>query len=246
MKVIALCAQKGGTGKTSTTAALGAGLHKAGQHVLFVDLDPQANLSAMLGADTTGKTITDVFTGKKITTAIQTTPHGDIIAADGMLAAKGTLAGSNPEYRLQQALEPVRKKYDVVLVDCAPTLGLLTVAGLTAADGAIIPLKADRFSCDSLAEILDTIQTVKRRTNRRLSVYGVLITMFSKNATVQRVMLEELTEKATAAGITVYSPPIRKGVAVEEMQITGTLSRSGAADDYRQFTAAVLKQLKGE
>ena len=246
MKTIAIAAQKGGVGKTASAAAIGAGLHRAGQRVLYIDLDPQANLSAQLGVDQSAATVTDVLTGKrKITDAIQDTAQGAIIPADGLLAGKDILTGRGAEYRLRDALEPVKRKHDICLIDCPPSLGLLTIAALTAADGVIIPCKADRFSLDALQEISDTIAAVKERANKRLTVYGVLVTMFMPRSTVQRVMLEELTEQASRAGVTVYEPPIRRAVAVEETQLGGTVydTRNGAAEDYQQITSTILKQL---
>jgi len=246
VKTICVISQKGGTGKTTTTAALGAGLHRAGQRVLCVDFDPQRNLSLMLGA-TKGPTIYDVLTGKcKTTAAIQTTAQGAIIPSDGRLSEKGMLTGRGAEYRLRDALEPVKKDFDIALIDCPPNLGALTIAALTAADGAIVPCKPDRFSMDALHEIAGTIDVIRDSTNRGLKILGVLITQFDRRTTAHRLMMDELAEQATALGMTVLDPPIRRAIAAEEAQITGGTvydTRNNAGEDYQKFTDAILKHL---
>lgn len=249
MKTIAFIAQKGGTGKTASTAAIGEGLRRLGKTVLFIDLDPQGNLSTQLEAATDAVTITDVLTGKrKLTAAIQTTAHGDIVAADSFLAGDDIFTGRRPEYRLRDALTPVKGDYDVCLIDCPPSLSMLTISALTAADGAIIPCKADRFSLYALQEIDSTIQAVKGNLNKSLKIYGVLVTMFQSRATIHKIGLEELQEQAASMGISVYAPPIRAAVAVQEAQLGGSVydTRNNAADDYKAVTLAILKQLEGD
>lgn len=248
MKTICIVNQKGGVGKTASTAAIGAGLHRAGQRVLYIDLDPQRNLSLQLGA-AQGVTVYDILTGKgKATTAAQDTAQGAIIPSDGRLSEKGMLTGRGAEYRLKDALEPVKKGFDVCLIDCPPSLGALTVAALTAADGVIIPCKADRFSMDALHEITGTIEVIRDSTNKGLKVYGVLITQYNPRTTVNRLILDEIKEQAEAQGMKVYDPPIRRAIAVEETQITGGTvydTRNGAAEDYQRITDTLLKQMKG-
>lgn len=248
MKTICVISQKGGTGKTTTTAALGAGLHRAGLRVLHTDFDPQRNLSLMLGA-LHGPTIYDVLTGKcKTTAAIQTTAQGAIIPSDGRLSEKGMLTGRGAEYRLRDAMEPIRKDFDAALIDCPPNLGALTIAALTAADGAIVPCKPDRFSMDALHEIAGTIDVIRNSTNRGLKIFGVLITQFDRRTTAHRFMSEEIAEQAAALGMTVLDPPIRRSITLEELQITGGSiydTRSGASEDYQRIIDTVQRQLKG-
>ena len=248
-RTIAIIAQKGGTGKTTTTAALGAGLSRSGLKVLYVDLDPQANLTGMLGATTQGVTLYDLLTSRKAKAAdaIQDTPQGAIIAASGRLAEGDILTGTGREYRLRETLEPVKKGFDVTLIDCPPTLGVLSVNALTAADGAIIPLRADRFSLDALTEFYETYATVRRYTNPALSILGVLVTCYNSRATINRLCLEALQEKASALGVTVYTPPIRRTVALEESQYSPdifTQPRSNAAKDYGEIVSTLLHQLQ--
>jgi len=248
MKTIAIVSQKGGVGKTTTTAALGAGLHRTSQRILVVDIDPQANASTMLEA-TPGPTIYDVLTGRsKTAQAIQTTAQGSIIPSDARLAEKGVLTGKGAEYRLKSALEPVKKDFDACLIDCPPNLGALSIAALTAADGVIVPCRPDRFSLSALHEISATLEAVRKATNTGLTVYGVLLTQFNRRSTLHRLMLDELRQQAEAMGMTVLDPPIRATVAFDELQFTNSTifdTRNGAAEDYQAITSTILKRLKG-
>lgn len=251
MKVIAIASQKGGVGKTTSTAAVGMGLTRSGYKVLHIDLDPQANLSQMMGATTTGITVYDLLTNRKAGTkdAIQTTPQGAIIAANGRLAEDGILTTTGKEYRLREALEPVKNSFDFILLDSPPSLGILSINALTAADGAIVPLKADRFSLDALGEFYQTFSVVQKYTNHDLTILGIIITQYNSRATINRLCLEQLQEQADELGLHVYQPPIRRTVALEEVQYTGNifdLPRSNGAADYGAIVEQIIKQTKQE
>lgn len=249
MKVVAITSMKGGTGKTSTTAALNAGLRRAGLRVLTIDADAQRNLSSMMGAKVQDvNTFYDVITGRVVArNAIQRTPQGPIIAASAELTDKRILQGRNSEYRLRDALKPIAKDYDVCLIDTGPQLGTIVYAVLTAADGIIVPCKADRFSMDSLRMIAATVKGVQANSNKNLTVYGVLVTMYERRLTVARLMREQLEAQAAALGFHVYATPIRKSVAVEETEITGedifSAGRNNAADDYGEIIKELLEQI---
>lgn len=249
MKVVAITSMKGGTGKTSTTAALNAGLRRAGLRVLTIDADAQRNLSSMMGAKVQDvNTFYDVVTGRVVArNAIQRTPQGPIIAASASLTEKGILQGRNSEYRLRDALKPIAKDYDVCLIDTGPQLGTIVYAVLTAADGIIVPCKADRFSMDSLRMIAATVKGVQANSNKNLTVYGVLVTMYERRLTVARLMRDELEAQAAALGFHVYATPIRKAVAVEESEITGedifSAGKNNAAEDYGEIITELLEQI---
>jgi chromosome partitioning protein len=249
MKVVAITSMKGGTGKTSTTAALNAGLRRAGLRVLTIDADAQRNLSSMMGAKVQDvNTFYDVVTGRVVArNAIQRTPQGPIIAASASLTEKGILQGRNSEYRLRDALKPIAKDYDVCLIDTGPQLGTIVYAVLTAADGIIVPCKADRFSMDSLRMIAATVKGVQTNSNKNLTVYGVLVTMYERRLTVARLMRDELEAQAAALGFHVYATPIRKAVAVEEAEITGedifSAGKNNAAEDYGEIIKELLEQI---
>lgn len=241
---------KGGTGKTSTAAALIAGLRREGKKVLAVDADPQGNLTNMMGGDSSGAArglYDTIVRGRSIRNSIQDTPQGPVVAADSRLAEKGILIGRNTEYRIREALANVANDYDVTVIDCAPGLSTLNYAALTAADGIVIPCKADRFCVDALAQIASTINAVKSNSNRRLQVYGVLITMYERRLTVARLMREKVEEQAAALGLPVYATPIRKCVAIEESEVTGedifTAGTNNAATDYGEIIKELLNQM---
>ena len=250
MKVIAIACQKGGTSKTTTTLCLGAGLHRAGLDVLHIDIDPQGSLSLCLNA-AQGVNVYDILIdGKPINRALQTTPQGALIAADGRLSARGLLTRKGDENRLARALEPLRSRYDVALIDAPPQLGPLSMNALNAADAVVIPMRPDRLSLNALHELHSTIQVIRQTTNPALEIYGIIVSMYDGRTTAHRLMLDEITEQAKALGVKVYNPPIRRSIALEEIQITGKSifdnPRSNAAQDYQAIINQIIEQMKGE
>lgn len=246
MPIITIAAQKGGVGKTATAAALGAGLRNRGRSVLYIDLDPQANLSAQLRASR-GLSVADILTGKaKAQSAIQHTAQGDIIPADARLSTKGFLYGRGDERLLRQALEPLQSKYDFILIDTPPSLGALTVSAMTAAKWALLPAKADRFSLDALREVTGTIREIQVHSNRDLQILGVVITMYNARTTVSKLIREKLTAQAEELGVSIYDPPIRRSVAIEEAEITGTIydSKNNAREDYDLLIDHILQRIE--
>ena len=250
MKTITIIAQKGGVGKTTTAAALGAGLMLyRGARVLFVDLDAQMNLSHTLEADTEGgsPSALDVLTGRSSAgDAIQHTPHGDIIAASPDLAgadALRALSSTGREYRLREALKPLSGSYDYCVIDTPPALGILSINALTAANKAIIPTEADKYSWESVLMLQGTLEAVKAYTNRALTVDGVLITKYSR-ANVTSYFEERLEEAAEKIGSRLYSVRIRQCVAIKAAQgleedIFTYAPKSNAAKDYRALVEEV-------
>lgn len=246
--IVAIAAQKGGTGKTTTAATLAAGLTIRGFKVLLVDLDQQGSLSFITGADPQGKTTLGLLTREiQAAEAIQHTATADIIpASKSLVAAEATLKETGGEYRLREALEPIRAEYDFIILDCPPALNSLTINALTAADEVIIPTQADILSLKGITQLYDSCQLVKKYTNKSLHIAGVLLTRHSSRAVIKRDLEEVLREQITGQMQTkTYKACIREGVAVNEAQylqqsIFQYSPRSKAASDYHAFIEEFL------
>lgn len=257
MITIAVVAQKGGVGKTTTAAALGAGLRRYhSARVLFVDMDSQRNLSQTINADTSGErpNTLDVLTGRaSAAEAVQHTENGDIIAASLALAGayeEKALTSKGKEYRLRDALRPLSGSYDYCVIDTPPALGIIMINALTAADKALLPVEADDFSKESIGDISGTLEAVKTYTNKGLQVDGILITRYSGRANVSRYYEGELEEAARSIGSRLYNVRIRQCSALRESQgLRGdvfTLSpRSNAAKDYRNLIQEIIGEEAG-
>jgi chromosome partitioning protein len=184
--VIVVANQKGGVGKTTTAINLGSALNELGKRVLLIDLDPQSALSAGLGVDSyqLDETIYDVLVDSRVT--IQSIirpirPNLDVAPSNIDLAAAELelISAIGREYIFKEALAPIRKKYDYILVDSPPSLGLLTVNALTAADEVIIPLQCEYLALRGMRSLLETIEKVKAKLNPHLEIRGILGTMFN-------------------------------------------------------------------
>lgn len=253
--IIALTAQKGGTGKTTTAATLAAGLTLKGNKVLLVDLDQQGSLSLITGAATDGKTVLGLLTRQiKAEEAIQSLPVADIIPANKSLAGSdATLKETGGEYRLREALEPVKGRYDHIIIDCPPALGSLTINALTAADYVIIPTQADVLSLAGVSQLYDSYKLVKKYTNKQLKIAGILLTRHSSRSVLKRDLEEVLREQLSKQmGAKVYTTTIREAVAINEAQymqqsIYEYAGKSKVAADYTAFIEELLQDLeKGE
>ena len=250
MYTLTVTCQKGGTGKTTTALAVGAELDKAGYRVLFVDTDQQANLTRTQLEKPFTVGLYDVLTDKKISTAqgITDSRNGHILPSDSRMGQGGKyspLYGSEPEYRLKNALQAVADQYDVCIIDTPPTLGELTIAALTAADGVIVPTRADRYSVYGVQELYQTFQTVKQQTtNHSVKMLGVVVTQYNGRATLARDVLETLKDQARKLGTKVYEPPIRATIAATEWQYLGYQGTSTAARDYAEITQQLITDMK--
>nr|WP_230976612.1 ParA family protein [Georgenia wutianyii] len=201
-RIIAMCNQKGGVGKTTTTINLGAALAEYGRRVLIVDFDPQGAASAGLGinANELDRTIYSVLMEPRSDVReiiCETSVEGlDIVPANiDLSAAEVTLVTEVArEHALTRVLRPVADDYDVVLVDCQPSLGLLAVNALTAAHGVVIPLEAEFFALRGVALLMETIDKVSERINPRLQLDGILVTMYDGRTLHAREVLERVRE----------------------------------------------------
>jgi chromosome partitioning protein len=197
--VIVVANQKGGVGKTTTAINLGSALNELGQRVLLVDLDPQSALSAGLGVDSyqLDETIYDVLVDSRVTmqSVIRSVhPNLDVVPSNIDLAAAEIelISAIGREYIFKEALAPVRGNYDYILVDSPPSLGLLTVNALTAADEVIIPLQCEYLALRGMRSLLETIEKVKAKLNPHLEIRGILGTMFNARTLHAQEVMDEI------------------------------------------------------
>lgn len=195
-RIIAIANQKGGVGKTTTCVNLTAALHERGLRVLLVDLDPQGNSSSGIGADKNeGATIYEVISGDApIRDVIRRTGYGDVIASNKTLAgAEIELVGvENRETIVRRALAPVREDYDFILIDCPPSLGLITLNALCAADGVLVPVQCEYYALEGLADLMYTLRLVRSRLNTALELDGILLTMYDSRTNLSAQVAEEV------------------------------------------------------
>ena len=248
-RTIAVANQKGGVAKTTTVASLAAAMVELGQRVLVVDLDPQACLTFSLGLDPEAieLSVHDVLLGRVAPTmAIATTADGiDLLPATIELAGCEAmlLTRTGREYTLRAALEDVRPSYDVILLDCAPSLGVLTLNALTAADDVLVPLQCETLSHRGVGQLLDTVHDVQRLTNRGLQVLGVLPTLFDSRTSHAREVLADVTSRYN---LPVLEPPIAKSVRFAEAPARGrsilrTAGRTPGAQAYRELARSLIR-----
>lgn len=246
MKTIAIVAQKGGTGKTTTSAALSAGLTRAGKRALAIDLDAQCNLSFIMRADTKHITAKQVLEGTApAAQAIQQTPAGAIVAASPLLSIANIPMTANA--RLRAALEAVAGMYDYCVIDCPPSLGVLTINALTAADFVIVPTMPDALSLQGVTALMQTVETVKAKGNPSLQVMGLLLTRYSSRALINRAGERQAEATAARNGTKVFKSRIRESVAIREAQTMQTdiftyAPKSAASADY----SALISEIEGE
>jgi chromosome partitioning protein len=249
-RVFAVANQKGGVAKTTTVHSLGAALAERGRRVLLVDLDPQACLTYSLGVEAggPGSSLHDVI--------VHQTPAREVLAKVGdlhLLPASIDLAGAEiyllsktgREYALAQALGPITSGYDVVLVDCPPSLGILTINGLTAADEVLIPLQCETLSGRGVGQLLETVDDVRKYTNPGLRVAGVVATMYEARTRLGQQVLASVRDDF---GLEVLQPPVPKSVRVAEApamscSVLEHAPRSLAAEAYRALAATIEARL---
>ena len=196
-RIIAVVNQKGGVGKTTTAVNLTAALHALGLRVLLCDFDPQANATSGLGVDkrSTKKDVYDVVVdGEPTENAIVTTKFGDVLPSSPHLAGAAVelLTLDQPKYRLANALNAVRDRYDVIFIDCPPSLEMLTINGLTAADSILVPVQCEYYALEGLSDLMTTLRIVKKSINPKLEIFGVALTMFDGRTNFSTQVAQEV------------------------------------------------------
>ncbi len=196
-KTIAVVNQKGGVGKTTTAVNLTAALKEAGLRVLLCDFDPQANATSGFGIDKrkTKHSVYDVIINNVPTQeAIVETKYGDVLPATADLAGAAIelISTEYREHQLENCLEQVKENYDVILIDCPPSLEMLTLNGLAAADSILVPVQCEYYALEGLSDLMGTLRMVKRKINPRLEIFGVILTMFDGRTNFSTQVAQEV------------------------------------------------------
>ncbi|HWE91734.1 MAG TPA: ParA family protein [Pseudonocardiaceae bacterium] len=249
-RILSMCNQKGGVGKTTSTINLGAALAEYGRRVLLVDFDPQGALSVGLGVQPhqLEQTIYNVIMERAVAVddiVMRTTVDGmDLLPSNIDLSAAEVqlVAEVGREHTLVRVLQPLMAHYDYILVDCQPSLGLLTVNALAASDGVIIPLQCEFFSLRGVALLIDTIEKVRERLNPKLEIIGILATMFDPRTLHSKEVMARVVE---AFGDVVFDAAINRTVRFPETTVAGEpitrwAPRSSAARAYRELAREVI------
>lgn len=252
--ILAIANQKGGVGKSTTAQALAAGLNQLKKKTLLIDLDPQCNLTYSCGIDP-DETEIDVadLLEKKATAkvAIVHTAEGDIIPGNYYLTDADLRFGraKRREYLLADALAPVVNDYQYIIIDCPPTIGILTINALSVADSVLIPVEAGIYSMQGLGQLQQTINNVKTHSNPKLTINGLLLTRY-RNANINKQAQEAIKGIAGKLKTKKYDTVIRTGKAAGESQsarvsVIKYSPRSNVAKDYQDFIQEFLKGEKG-
>ncbi|MDD2985771.1 AAA family ATPase [Flavobacterium sp.] len=250
-KIIAIANQKGGVGKTTTTVNLAASLGVLEKKVLLIDADPQANASSGLGVDVDSVSIGSYqvlehsYSAKEA--IIQcSAPNVDIIPAHiDLVAIEIELVDKeNREYMLKEALAPIKDQYDYILIDCAPSLGLLTLNALTAADSVIIPIQCEYFALEGLGKLLNTIKSIQRLHNPDLDIEGLLLTMFDSRLRLSNQVVEEVQKHFNDM---VFKTIIQRNVKLSEAPSFGESiinfdATSKGANNYLSLAEEIIKK----
>lgn len=249
--IIAVVNQKGGVGKTTTVVNLAAALTDMGLRVLVCDFDPQANATSGLGVDkrkvkhTSYSLIIEESTAQQ---AILHTEFADVIPSSADLAGAGVelISFDHRERQLRKALEPVRENYDVIFIDCPPSLEMLTLNGLIAADGILIPVQCEYFALEGLSDLMATLRSVKRKLNPCLDIFGVVLTMFDGRTNFSTQVAQEVRRHFPGK---VFTTSIPRNVRLAEapshgLPITAYDRSSRGAVAYRELAQEVADKLK--
>lgn len=246
--VLVFSNHKGGVGKTTSTLNIGAAMSRLGKKVLLIDIDPQANLSRSLGIQQHENNIYQVLRGNKDIEPIQFGKKLHIIPSSLDLSAAEIELSSETgrEYILNEILEPLKSSYDHILIDCPPSLGLLTINALAAGEHVFIPIQAEFLALDGLTKLLDVITKIKKRINDNLEVSGIFVTQYDKRKILNRDVASAIDKHFKEKAL---SSKIRNNVALAEAPGAGAHifdynDKSNGAEDYMALTKEILAVLK--
>ncbi len=252
-KLIAVVNQKGGVGKTTTAVNLTAALKEAGKRVLLCDFDPQANATSGLGIEKKKikKSVYDVIINDTpAAEAVISTKYGDVLPSSADLAGAGVelLSMDMPNYRLRNALNTIKDQYDVILIDCPPSLELLTINALAAADSILIPVQCEYFALEGLSDLMSTLRMIKRRLHPTLDVFGVALTMFDGRTNFSTQVAQEVRRHFPNK---VFATVIPRNIRLAEapshgIPVTAYDKASRGAQSYRDLAKEIIRKLENE
>lgn len=249
-KIIAVVNQKGGVGKTTTAVNLTAALTEAGKRVLMCDFDPQANATSGLGLDKRHlkHSVYDVIINEiNAKDAIVKTKYGDVLPSTADLAGAGVelVTLPSPNFRLRDALETVKDQYDLIFIDCPPSLELLTLNSLCAADGIMVPVQCEYYALEGLTDLMTTLRMVKKRLNPRLEIFGVALTMFDGRTNFSTQVAQEVRRHFPGK---VYATVIPRNVRLAEapshgLPVSAYDKTSRGALAYKAMAQEIMKKM---
>ena len=246
--IISVANHKGGVGKTATAQNLGASLANMGFKTLLIDLDAQANLSISFGIDKPKMTIYEALKGDIKLPIYNVKLNLDVVPSDLNLSAIEIemLSQAGRDFFLKNLIEDIEIKYDFIIIDCPPSIGVLTVNALTASNGVIIPMEAHFLAVQGISKLYEIINIVKKRLNSKLKVFGILITKFDKRTTIQNDIKKAILEDSNNF---VFETYIRINTSIAEATYTGKdifeyAPSSNGADDYKKLGNELIQLLK--
>ena len=249
-KIIAVVNQKGGVGKTTTAVNLTAALHDLGKKVLLCDFDPQANATSGLGLEKRKikHSVYDVtINGTPVEQAIVHTKFGDVLPSSADLAGAGVelIGTDNRERQLAKALDRVKDQYDVIFIDCPPSLELLTLNGLCAADGILVPVQCEYYALEGLSDLMSTLRMVKRKLNPSLEIFGVVLTMFDGRTNFSTQVAQEVRRHFPGK---VFASVVPRNIRLAEapshgLPVTAYDRGSRGAKAYKAMAEEIKKKL---
>lgn len=249
--IIAVVNQKGGVGKTTTAVNLTAALKDLGKNVLLCDFDPQANATSGLGVEKKKikKSVYDVIINDTpASDAIVVTKYGDVLPSSADLAGAGVelISTTDPNYRLRNALQAIKDQYDVILIDCPPSLEMLTINGLAAADSILIPVQCEYYALEGLSDLMSTLRMIKWRIHPTLEIFGVILTMFDGRTNFSTQVAQEVRKHFPNK---VFATVIPRNIRLAEapshgIPVTSYDKSSRGALSYRELASEIKNKLE--
>ncbi|WCM43604.1 ParA family protein (plasmid) [Flavobacterium sp. CBA20B-1] len=246
-KIISVSNHKGGVGKTTSSVNIGAALNLLKKKVLLIDLDPQANLSQSLGISTENKTVYGSLRGEYPLTPFEYKKGFDVVPSTLDLSGAEIELASEPgrEQILKELIEPIASKYDFILIDCPPSLGLLTLNSFVASNHIIVPIQAQYLALQGVVKLIEVIKKIQSRLNKNLQLTGLFVTQYDKRKVLNKNILESLDENFNKL---LFKTQIRDNVSIAEapvskQDIISYNPKSYGSEDYKNLAKEIIKRL---